>query len=132
MRKLLALLLSVLMLFSAVSLASAEDALTEYPREETMYLFMGMARCRPRLTRWLRAKAAGRRAPAIQLLLYETPFMMNMLTGELEPLVCDSYEVNEDNSITVKVNEKAHFNDGTPLTAHDVVYSYELGQQVRY
>ncbi len=129
MRKLLALLLSVLMLFSAVSLASAEDALTEYPREETMYLFMGMGALPSTLNPLVAGESGWPTGTAIQLLLYETPFMMNMLTGELEPLVCDSYEVNEDNSITVKVNEKAHFNDGTPLTAHDVVYSYELGNK---
>ena len=41
MKKLLALALAILMLLSAMTAASAET-LTEYPREETMYLFMGM------------------------------------------------------------------------------------------
>ena len=126
MKKLLALALAILMLLSAMTAASAET-LTEYPREETMYLFMGMGALPSTLNPLVAGESGWPTGTSIQLLLYETPFMMNMLTGELEPLVCDSYTVNDDHSITVKVNEKAHFNDGTPCTAKDIVYAYNLG-----
>ena len=65
----------------------------------------------------------------MQYLLYEALFMMDMLSGELKPLIADSYEVLEDNSVKIVINEKAHFNDGTPLTAEDVKFSYDLGDK---
>jgi peptide/nickel transport system substrate-binding protein len=126
MRKLLSMILILCLVVGVVSFANAEP-LTEYPREETIYLFMGMGALPSTLNPLAAGESGWPTGTSIQLLLYETPFMMNMLTGELEPLICDSYEIGEDNSITVKVNEKAHFNDGSVLNADDVVYSYNLG-----
>lgn len=124
MKKLLALVLAVMMLLSATAMAGE---ITEYPREETIYLFMGMGALPSTLNPLAAGESGWPTGTAIQVLLYETPFVMNMMSGELEPLVCDSYVVNEDNSITVKVNENAHFNDGSACTAEDLVYSYNLG-----
>ncbi|MDR1107312.1 MAG: ABC transporter substrate-binding protein [Treponema sp.] len=62
-------------------------------------------------------------------LIYETLFVFNMLDAKLYPQLADSYAWNGQN-VTVKLNPNVHFSDGRPMTADDVVYSYEL--QNRY
>lgn len=45
--------------------------------------------------------------------------------GEFEPNVADSWEYTNDNkSIVFKLKQDIVFSDGTPLTAHDVVFTY--------
>ncbi len=45
--------------------------------------------------------------------------------GEYEPNVADSWEfTNENKSIVFKLKNDITFSDGTPLTAHDVVFTY--------
>ena len=47
--------------------------------------------------------------------------------GEYEPSVADSWEISEDGkSITFKMKENYVFSDGQPLTANDVVFSYQV------
>ncbi|MDB2683045.1 extracellular solute-binding protein [Alphaproteobacteria bacterium] len=44
----------------------------------------------------------------------------------LYPLIAKSYEVAEDrSSISFTLNPEAKFNDGTPITAEDVIFSYQ-------
>lgn len=101
--------------------------LTQFPREESLYYFSGMGT----LPSSFNPLSGSPSWPTgqMQYLLYESLFMMNMLTGELEPLIGDSYEVQSDNSVKVVINSKAHFNDGSPLTADDVKYSFDLGSK---
>ncbi|MDO4458603.1 MAG: ABC transporter substrate-binding protein [Clostridia bacterium] len=58
---------------------------------------------------------------------YETLYMYNMLDGQIYPLLADGQpEYSEDlKTITVKIKEAAHWSDGTPLTAHDVVATFD-------
>jgi len=47
--------------------------------------------------------------------------------GEYEPSVADSWEYSEDGkSITFKLKQDRVFSDGTPLTAQDVVFTYQV------
>lgn len=47
--------------------------------------------------------------------------------GEYEGSVADSWEYsNDDKTITFKMKKDINFSDGTPLTANDVVFSYQL------
>ena len=63
--------------------------------------------------------------------LYEQLFMFNILSGELEPLLASEMTWEDDYSaVTVKLQEGTAFSDGTPLTADDVVFSYNLPQSV--
>ena len=57
---------------------------------------------------------------------YETLYMYNMLDGEIYPLLADGDpEYSEDGTqITVHINQDAHWSDGTPVTANDVVVTY--------
>lgn len=114
---------------TAASTAAGTDVkLTEFDRSETLYFFSGMGAV-PNSFNPMDGAPAWPFARLQQELMYETLFMMNIVTGELEPLVGDSYETAKDNSITVKINAKAAFNDGSDLTAKDAKYSIELGKK---
>lgn len=58
--------------------------------------------------------------------VFETPYIYNMLTGELFPLLADGpYTWNEDRTeITFTLKTAAHWSDGTPVTADDVAYTW--------
>jgi peptide/nickel transport system substrate-binding protein len=50
-----------------------------------------------------------------------------MLDGSMTPLIADGDPVCADDksSVTVKINQAAHWSDGTPITAEDVAYTFE-------
>ena len=51
--------------------------------------------------------------------VWDEPFTMY-------PLIAESYEMPEDrSSITFNINPAARFHDGTPITAEDVIFSFE-------
>lgn len=58
-------------------------------------------------------------------LVYENLFGYNMLIGDLDPILAKKYEIS-DSVLSVELNEKAYWNDKTPLTAEDVIYSFYL------
>jgi peptide/nickel transport system substrate-binding protein len=59
--------------------------------------------------------------------MFETPYLFNMLDGQVYPLLADGdYEWNEDRTeITFKLKEAAMWSDGTPVTAEDVAYTWD-------
>lgn len=73
----------------------------------------------------LRQNAGGART-----LMFETLYMYNMLDGELVPLIADGDYVWNDTmtEITVKIKADAKWSDGTPITAHDVAYTYYISE----
>lgn len=62
-------------------------------------------------------------------LVYETLFMVNQLTGELEPLLGTKYEWTDDLNMKVELHPEAKWSDGKPFTSEDVVYTYQLGKK---
>jgi peptide/nickel transport system substrate-binding protein len=58
--------------------------------------------------------------------MFETPYLYNMLDGNMYPLLADGdFTWNADRTeITFKMNVAAHWSDGTPLTAEDVAYTW--------
>lgn len=58
--------------------------------------------------------------------MFETPYLYNMLDGQVYPLLADGpYEWNADRTeLTFKINPAAHWSDGTPVTAEDVAYTW--------
>ena len=58
-------------------------------------------------------------------LMYESLLTYNQLSGQLEPMLADSYSQNE-NSITVHLDQNAKWNDGTPVTVEDVIYTFRI------
>lgn len=63
-------------------------------------------------------------------LIYETLLMYEPLKGELTPLLAESHAVKDD-SVEVSVHPEAKWNDGKPVTAWDVKYTFELGKEFK-
>jgi peptide/nickel transport system substrate-binding protein len=63
-------------------------------------------------------------------LIYETLLMYEPLKGELVPLLADSHAIKDD-SVEITVNAEAKWNDGKPVTASDVKYTFELGKKYK-
>jgi peptide/nickel transport system substrate-binding protein len=72
------------------------------------------------------AIADGSNNYSAQLTMFETPYMFNMLDGKQYPLLADGdYAWNADmTELTFKIKPAAHWNDGTPVTADDVAYTF--------
>jgi peptide/nickel transport system substrate-binding protein len=58
--------------------------------------------------------------------IFETPYMYNMIDGGFYPLLADGdYQWNDaQTEITFKIKDAATWNDGTPVTAEDVAYTW--------
>jgi peptide/nickel transport system substrate-binding protein len=58
--------------------------------------------------------------------VFETPYMYNMIDGKQYPLLADGDYAWDDKwtQITFKLKAAAKWNDGTPVTADDIAYSY--------
>jgi peptide/nickel transport system substrate-binding protein len=65
-----------------------------------------------------------------QNLFYETLLVFNTLSGEMQPLLAQSYSV-EANAIEVVLQPNARFSDGSPVTAADVKYTFDLGSKYK-
>ena len=58
-------------------------------------------------------------------LMYETLVTYNQITDKLEPMLADSF-TKTDSSITVHLDEKAKWNNGTPVTVDDVIFTFHI------
>jgi peptide/nickel transport system substrate-binding protein len=70
--------------------------------------------------------ADGPTNPSVRVPMFEIPYMFNMLDGKYYPLLADGdYAWNADRTeVTFKLKAAAHWNDGTPVTAEDVAYTW--------
>ncbi len=61
-----------------------------------------------------------------RVLMFETPYLYDMLDGGSYPLLADGpYTWNDAHTeITFKIKPAAHWSDGTPVTADDVAYTW--------
>ena len=99
------------------------------PREETLY-FNGQ-QWGP-VVGWNPYSNSNNNALAIaqqdnaRVIMFETPYLYNMLDGKVYPLLADGdYEWNADRTeITFQIKPVAKWNDGTPVTAEDVAYTW--------
>lgn len=118
------LLLGLLM---AISVAPA--AAQELPRNETLY-FNGQQW--GSVVGWNPYSSNNNNAMAItqadsaRVIMFETPYLYNMLDGQVYPLLADGpYTWNDAHTeITFKIKAAAHWSDDTPVTAHDVAYTW--------
>ncbi len=59
----------------------------------------------------------------------EALFYLNYETGEVIPWQATGYSFNDDNTeVTISIRDGVKWADGTPLTAHDVVFTIEMLQ----
>lgn len=130
MSKLLAMLLAVAMICGIAVTASASDV--TLPREETLYFggqqWGSVNSWNPVGTNQNNSMAIAGNAGGYRSVMFETLFMFDFLTGEKKPLLADSYEWNEDlTAMTVTLKDAAKWSDGTPVTAADVVATWDVG-----
>lgn len=58
-------------------------------------------------------------------LIYEALFGYDQLDGKLKGIIGESFSI-DDTVLTITINKNARWQNGEPLTAEDVVYSYSL------
>jgi len=118
-RILIALGLSLLIIISPVILTIAQPP--RIPREETVIFNM-----------WLVPKTFNPLAPsAISLagITYEYLFYFDDVHLKLIPWIAESAKWINDLTLEVKIRKGIYWQDGKPLTARDVLYTYELGRR---
>ena len=117
---------------SASGVVGMADNDVVLPREETLY-FAGQQWGAVNSwnivgTNQNNAMAIAGGAGGYRTTMFETLFMFNPLTGEKIGLLADSYEWNEDlTEMTVTLKDAAHWSDATPVTAADVVATWDVG-----
>ena len=97
---------------------------SDFPRDKTLYLGgdqWGEPNTFNPLNDWPAWPVRGK-----DNIMYEPLMTFNSLTGELEPLLAHSLKKSPD-TISVILDSRAKWSDGEPVTAEDVVFSYEIG-----
>jgi peptide/nickel transport system substrate-binding protein len=100
------------------------------PRQETLYFngqqWGAVVGWNPYASGNNNAMAISQGASA-RVTMFETPYLFNMLDGQVYPLLADGdYEWNDDRTeITFKLKDAATWSDGTPVTAEDVAYTWD-------
>ena len=56
---------------------------------------------------------------------YEALLVYNQLDGKLEPMLADRYTISDD-KISVHLDPRAKWSDGTPVTVDDVLYTFKI------
>lgn len=114
---------------TAAPTQSAADIAASLPRNETMYFNgqqWGSVVCwNPYSSSCNNAMAIAQQDSA-RVLMFETPYLYDMLDGQQYPLLADgAYAWNDAHTaITFKMKAAAMWSDGTPVTAEDVAYTW--------
>ena len=105
------------------------DVVATLPRNETLY-FNGqqwgpVVGWNPYSSSMNNALAIAQQDNA-RVIMFESPYLYNMLDGKPYPLLADGDYVWNDamTEITFKIKPAAHWSDGTPVTAEDVAYTW--------
>ncbi len=108
----------------------------ELPRNETLY-FAGQQWGTVNSwnvigTNQNNAMAIAGGASGYRTLMFETLYMYNFMDGSMTGLLADGdYVWNEEmTEITVKIKAAAKWSDGTPVTAHDVKRTFDIGVEI--
>src|SRR5215208_5827953 len=112
----------------AATQAPVEDP-NALPREETLYFngqqWSAVVGWNPYSNSDNNAMAVAQQDNA-RVIMFETPYLYNMLDGKQYPLLADGDFAWNDaqTEITFKMKPAAKWNDGTPVTADDVAYTW--------
>jgi peptide/nickel transport system substrate-binding protein len=114
----------------AVSIAPSLAQDTSLPRNETLYIngqqWGAVVGWNPYSSNNNNALAIAQQDNA-RVLMFETPYLYDMLDGQVYPLLADGpYAWNDAHTeLSFKINAAAHWSDGTPVTANDVAYTWK-------
>lgn len=69
----------------------------------------------------------GKETPAVEVTdqIFDTLTVVDAATGELQPLIAESWDQTSDTSYRFKIRQGIKFHDGSELTAEDVKFSLE-------
>ncbi|MEO8900548.1 MAG: ABC transporter substrate-binding protein [Polyangiaceae bacterium] len=121
-----ALALTALLALADCRPTQQDDSASGFPRAETFYV-AGWQWGEPSSFNPLLSNPDW---PVSMNLVYEPLLLYNSITGKMEPLLAESYAAHDD-SVEVTLNAAARWNDGKPVTAWDVLYTYALGQKYK-
>jgi peptide/nickel transport system substrate-binding protein len=99
---------------------------SEFPRQESLYIG-GIQWGEPTTFNPLNDSASAWPCRQPNKLVYETLFEYNPQNGKLDPLLAESM-VMKDDGIEVTLQKDAKWNDGKPVTAWDVRFTFHLGK----
>lgn len=102
---------------------TVKTKLSDYPRNETLYV--GGFDWAPPTTFNPLDPDPNFPADGNIRLMYESLLAYNQLTGNLDPMLADSYS-QTDSTITVHLDTRAKWNNGEKVTVEDVVYSFKI------
>jgi len=118
-----------LLLFVLLGTLIQAQAPARLPREETLYI-AGFQWGPPANFNPFSGNPAWPTQPVnSSQLIYESLFTYNLLTGKMDPILGESFNWTSPFTLTVKLRKGTKWQDGTPLTAKDVVYTYQLGKK---
>ena len=109
--------------------AEAPADANSLPRNETLYFngqqWGSVVGWNPYSNSNNNAMAVGQQDNA-RVIMFETPYLYNMLDGKQYPLLADGDWAWNDamSEITFKIKPAAKWSDGTPVTAEDVAYTW--------
>jgi peptide/nickel transport system substrate-binding protein len=110
-----------------VTAVPAEKPTAEYARNETLYT-SGAAWGPPSTWNPFQPGSLANTTGTIGN-VYEFLFAFDPQTGELTPWLAESGEWSDDTTYDVTLREGLTWSDGEPLTAADVKFTYDLGQE---
>ena len=110
-------------LFPAAASAAGPTIPSSYPRNQTLYTSGTMYGPPTDFN-----PVAGGYVTGTFGLLYESLFLYNPLTDKFIPWLAQSGSWTGAKTYTLKLRSGLTWNDGTPLTAADVVYTFNLGK----
>jgi len=64
----------------------------------------------------------------VMQIVYESLLRWNILTGEIMPGLAAKYTVDGTSTVTLTMQDGITFNDGTPCTAQDAAFSFNIGK----
>ena len=120
----------VFLIATLVPLSVFTASLNKIPRSEALY-FNGMQWGPPTNFNPLSGNAAWPvgNSNEQQNVIYEPLFLYNMLTGESEPFIGTKRTWTDEYTLKINLREDVCWQDEKPLTAADVVYTFELAKK---
>jgi len=104
----------------------ADEGEDRYPGDEGDWLIYRLDG-EPSTLTGVHAGSTGSTSYITFLSIFETLLKFDLDEYDLTPLLAESYEISEDKlSIVFKIKKEACFSDGHPITADDVIFSYNM------
>jgi len=123
-KRFLLVVLSAIMVLVATGQPAGAQA-TQLPRDQTLYI-AGLEWQTP--SNWNPLNGNPDWPQNNPKAIFESLFMYNQVTGNLDPLLAKSLTMSDPNTMVVTLQDGTKWNDGQGLTSDDVVYTFGLAK----